>query len=81
MSDNGAENLTLRCLRSIDERLARLETATNRGFEAVAARFVSLEGRLIAIEGRLTALEAWSAEASGRLDHIERRLDLVDHER
>ncbi len=66
MSDDGPENLTLRYLRSIDERLGRLETAVNRGFDAVAARFVGLEGRMIAIEGRLAALESWSAEASRR---------------
>jgi hypothetical protein len=77
MSDKGPENLTLRYLRSIDGRLSRLETTVNRGFEAIAARFVGLEGRLIAIEGRLSALESWSAEAAGRLDRIERRLDLV----
>lgn len=77
MSDNGSENLTLRYLCSIDDRLSRLETTVNRGFESVAARFVGLEGRLIAIEGRLSALESWLAEAAGRLDRIERRLALI----
>jgi hypothetical protein len=76
LSDNGSENLTLRYLCSIDDRLSRLETV-NRGFESVAARFVGLEGRLIAIEGRLSALESWLAEAAGRLDRIERRLALI----
>jgi hypothetical protein len=57
MSDTGPENLTLRYLRSIDERLTRLEDTLNRGFEVVAARFTGIEGRFIAIEGRLRLAE------------------------
>lgn len=64
MSDEGPENLTLRYLRSIDERLARLEDTVTRGFEVVAARLTGIEGRFIAIEGRLAALEAWSSDTS-----------------
>jgi hypothetical protein len=78
MSDTGPENLTLRYLRSMDERLARLEATVTRGFDVVAARLTGIEGRFIAVEGRLAALEEWSADTSRRLDRIERRLDLVE---
>jgi hypothetical protein len=75
--DTGPENLTLRYLCSIDERLSRLGATVDRGFEVVAARFAGLEGRMLALESRMTALEDWSGDVTHRLDRIERRLDIV----
>lgn len=78
MSDTGPENLMLRFLRSIDERLERLDKTTARGFEVMAARTSGVESRIGAIEARMTALEEWSIDTSRRLDRIERRTGLVE---
>jgi hypothetical protein len=76
--DDGPENLTLRYLRALDERLTRLETTMQRGFEVIAGRLAGIEGRLLGLETRMTALEDWSSETTQRLERIERRLGLVE---
>ena len=76
--DDGPENLTLRYLRALDERMTRLETTMMRGFEVIAGRLAGIEGRLLGLETRMTALEDWSADTTKRLERIERRLNLVD---
>jgi hypothetical protein len=79
MSDNGPESLTLRHLRALDERMERLEASIERLTQVVVGCFAGLGGRMLGIETRLTALEAWSADATHRLDRIERRLNLEEH--
>lgn len=64
MSENGPDNLVLRYLRSIDERLERLERDTDRRFTALEARFSALEARLAALETRLAAIEDWTRDAT-----------------
>jgi hypothetical protein len=77
MSDNGPESLTLRYLRSIDERLTQFQADTARGFETVTGHLVALTGRVAGLETRMSAMESWSVDATRRLERIERRLDLV----
>jgi hypothetical protein len=52
--------------------------AIGRLTEVVVGRFARLKGRMLGLETRMTALEAWSVDTSGRLDRIERRLNLAD---
>ena len=47
MSDNGPESLTLRHLRALDERLARVEDALTGLVSVVGARFGALEARMM----------------------------------
>jgi hypothetical protein len=77
MSDNGPDNLVLRHLRALDERMERVEASIERLTQVVVGRFAGLEGRMLGIETRLTALEDWSIDTTRRLGRIERRLDLV----
>lgn len=56
-SDTGPEKRVLRYLRSIDERLDRLEKAVVRLAEVSNARFGGLESRMVVLEARLTAFE------------------------
>jgi hypothetical protein len=72
VSDTCPDNLVLRNLRSIDERLDRLEKTVARGFEVVSARTGSVESRVAAIETRMTALEEWSVDVTRRPGHPER---------
>jgi len=76
--DDAPDNLTLRHLRALDERLTRLETTMMRGFEMIAGRLAGIEGRLLGLETRMTALEDWSSDTTQRLERIERRLGLIE---
>ena len=78
MSDDGPENLVLRHLRALDERTERIEATLNRLVQVVGARFGAMEARMLGLEARMTALEDWSHDVTGRLDRIERRLNLVE---
>lgn len=78
MSDDGPENLVLRHLRALDERTERIEASVNRLIQVVGARFGAMEARMLGLETRMTAFEDWSHDVTGRLDRIERRLNLVE---
>jgi hypothetical protein len=80
MSDAGPDSLVLVYLRRIDERQERMERDFERRMGAIEVRLAAIETRIIAVEARMTAIEDWSRDTSGRLGHIERRLDLVDHQ-
>jgi tetrahydromethanopterin S-methyltransferase subunit G len=80
MSDTGPDNLTLRHLWALDERMQRIESSIERLTGVVIGRFTGLEGRMLGLETRMAAFEAWSVEVTQRLSRIERRLDLVEHE-
>lgn len=70
--------LPLRHLRALDERTERIEAILNRLVQVVGARFGAMEARMLGLETRMSALEDWSHDVTGRLDRIERRLNLVE---
>ncbi|MEM1132679.1 MAG: hypothetical protein AAGH53_07070 [Pseudomonadota bacterium] len=62
------ENLTLRYLRRVDEKLDR----QNADMLEIKQRLGSLEESVASVSRRIDRLD-------DRIDRIERRLDLVDH--
>lgn len=67
MTDDGPEDLTLRLLRRMDEKLDR-----------VIADVTDLKHRMTAVEVQVGQLVTAVGRVNERLDRIERRLDLVE---
>lgn len=78
MSDDGPEQLVLRHLRALDERLTQQSADMARGFQTVSGHLIALTGRVAGLEARMETLESWTADTTPRLERIERRLDLVE---
>jgi hypothetical protein len=78
MSDDGPENLTLRHLRALDEKLDQMSKDMAHGFAVVTGHLIGLTGRVAGLEARLGAMEDWSADTTKRLERIERRHGLVE---
>ena len=68
------ENLILEHLRSIRGDIARLTEKV----DVLAAQDLTLKQHLAGLLGQETVQDAKIAQIDGRLDRIERRLDLVD---
>ena len=78
--DDGPENLVLRYLRRIDERMDRLENDVRE----LKHRFSSFDGQLAhlrvdmaQVSLDMAAMSSRMDRLEGRLDRIERRLDLA----
>lgn len=75
------ENLTLRYLRSMDEKLDRIHSkaaSIENRCSALEIRLTSLDTRLVSIDMRLDGMQADIAEQGLRLERVERRLGIIE---
>lgn len=74
LPSDGPDNLVLRYLRRIDERLDSIERKTDE----VITRLGNLEYRFVGVERELAAVNQRLDNLDRRVTRIERRLDLIE---